>query len=168
MTVLATVACVVILWAFIPPTVLFPIFALASTILIFLGLAWLVLAIIGWAKFRARKLPSISAVVVVSTVILVAFSVPPRAAFAVSQGALKDLATDCNRSFQTQQAGAYTVRYIQPIDGGCLLYVVGGLIDSVGFAYLPDRTPYLGEPRRDGERGYTELRSDWYTFVEQF
>lgn len=168
-TAVATAACLVIVWAWIPPTVVFPIFALASTVLVFVGLAWLVLVLIGWAKFRAWKLPSIAVVVVVATAIAVMFSAPSRAAFAVSQGALSDLTIKCSQSFDVEHVGVYVVRYVQPVDdGGCLIYVEGGFLDSVGFAYLPDRTPYLGKPRRDGEIGYTPLQGNWYTFVQAF
>lgn len=167
-TAAAAVACLVILWACIPPTVMYAPFVLTLSGLALLGLAWLVLAIVGWVKFRAWKLSTIAAVVVVLTGLLVMASVPSRAAFAVSQEMLGDLATECTRSLEHRRVGAYALRYVEPIDGGCLIHVEGGFLDSVGFAHLPDRKPDTGDLRRDDGIEYTELRGDWYTFVEHF
>ncbi|WP_328810578.1 hypothetical protein [Rhodococcus sp. NBC_00294] len=168
-TVLAIAACVVILWAFIPPTVLFPIFALASAVLAVLGLVWLILAIVGWSKFGVWKLSAIAVVVVLSTAVLVVFSVPSRAAFAGSEGVLRAVATECSPSSEYELVGAYLVRAVRPVGGGgCRIDVVGGLFESVGFVYLPNSTPSLEKPRRDGEIWYTELKGDWYTVVQSF
>lgn len=167
-TVLAAAACGVVLWTFVPPTVFFPIFVLAAWVLFGLGIAWLVVALIGWFRFRAVRGSLAAPAVVVLTVGLVVFSVPSRVAFAVSENALTDLAATCEASFENRSVMVYRVQRTEPIGDGCLVYVEGGLIDSVGFAYLPGQDPYLGTPRRDGDIGYRPLHGDWYSFVEQF
>jgi len=167
-TALTVIPCGVILWAFIPPTVLFPIFALAAWLLVFLGVAWLVLLVIGLAKYRAWKPATVAVVLVLGTATLVALAVPSRAAFALSRGELTSMATDCNGSVHGDRVGLYSVLDTQPVTGGCLIYVEGGLIDSVGFAYFPEGAPSLGKPQRDGDIGYRKWADHWFTFTEAF
>ncbi len=168
LTVLVAVVCAVIISTFTPPVVLFPVYALASAVLLFLGALWLVLALIGWFKYHSLRWTAVAPAIVIVTAALVLLSVPSKGAFAVSKGALETVAQDCTKSTDTRRIGAYAVRSVRPTDSGCLFFIVGGLIDSIGLAYLPDGAPYLGEPRRDGDIGYERYDGDWYRFVQQF
>jgi hypothetical protein len=166
--ILVGLVCCVIVWAFLPPVVFFPWFALAAWVLLILGAVWLVLGVVGWFKFRALRVTTIAPVVVLATAGLVMLSVPSTVAFAVSKGSLAAAAVPCVQSWDDRRIGMYQVRRIQPVDGGCLFYIEGGLIDSIGLAYLPEGAPYLGKPRHDGDIGYTPYRGDWYRFVQRF
>lgn len=166
--VLVGLVCGVILWTFLPPVVLFPYFALASAVLLALGGIWVILGLIGWVRFRALR-PSVTApVLVLITVAAVAASVPSQFAFAVSKNRLTAVARECPKTFDDRRIGVYRVWQIRPVDGGCLFYIEGGLIDSIGLAHLPNGAPYLGEPRHDGDIGYREYHGDWYRFVQRF
>ena len=166
--VLVTLTCGVILWSFIPPVVYFPIFALASAMLLGLGGIWLILGLIGWVKHRSWRPSALAPAAVLLTVASVMLSVPSQVAFTMSKKSLADAARECSESFADRRIGAYQVRRIQPVDNGCLFFIEGGLIDSIGLAYLPDGAPYLGEPRHDGDIGYEEYAGDWYRFVQRF
>jgi hypothetical protein len=160
--------CGVVLWAFLPPVVFFPFLALAAWALLVLGAVWLILALIGWFRYRALRWSVVAPVLVVLTVGLVLLSVPPKFAFAVSEDALADVAVDCPKSWEGRRIGLYNVQYVRPVDNGCLFFIEGGLIDSIGLGYFPDVAPTLGEPRRDGDIGYHEFDGDWYLFVQRF
>lgn len=165
---LVGLTCCVIVLTFVPPVVIFPWFALASTILLILGAVWLVLGLVGWFSFRALRTTTIAPALVLTTAVLVMLSVPSTVAFAVSKGSLAAASGQCEQSFDDRWMGMYRVWRVQPVDGGCLFYIEGGLIDSIGLAYLPDGAPYLGVPRHDGDIGYTQYSGDWYRFVERF
>ncbi|WP_254900675.1 hypothetical protein [Rhodococcus sp. 1168] len=94
------------------------------------------------------------------TAALVLLSVPSKGAFAVSKGILETVAQDCTKSTGSLRIEACAVRSVRPTDSGCLSFIVGGLIDSTGLAYLPDGAPYLGETRRDGDIGYEQYDGD--------
>lgn len=166
--VLVTVACGVMLWAFMAPVADFVYVALAGWALLFLGLAWLVLALIGWIRYRAYRASLIAPLLVLVTVALVVFSVPFWIGFQVSKGGLADAAAECVDSFENVRIGVYEVRRTEKREEGCLFYTQGGLIDSVGIAHLPGGAPYIGAPRHDGDIGYRHLYDDWYRFTERF
>ena len=166
--VLVAVVCGVILWAFMPPVVFFPYFALASSVLVILGVVWAGLGLVGWFRYRAVRASAVAPVLVVLTVAAVALSVPSQVAFAVSKNALADAAQQCPQSWTDQRIGVYRIWQIRPVEDGCLFFIEGGLIDSIGLAYLPDGAPYLGDPRRDGEIGYRPYSGPWYRFVQRF
>ncbi len=166
--VLVALVCGVVLWAFMPPVVFFPYFALASSALVILGVVWAGLGLLGWFRYRALRASAVAPVLVVLTVVLVALSVPSRVAFAVSRNALAAEARQCPQSWTDQRIGMYRIWQIRPVEGGCLSFIEGGLIDSIGLAYLPDGAPHLGAPRRDGEIGYTPYSGPWYRFVQRF
>ena len=166
--VLVGLVCGVIVWTFVPPVVFFPWFALASWVLLILGAVWLVVGLVGWFKFRALRATAIAPALVLATAVLVVLSVPSTVAFAVSKRSLVAASTQCVQSMEDRRIGVYQVRRIQPVDGGCLFYIEGGLIDPIGLAYLPDGAPYLGKPRHDGDIGYEQYSGDWYRFVERF
>jgi hypothetical protein len=168
LTILVALACGVMLWAFMVPVVFFVYAALAGWALLFLGVAWLVLAVLGWFRYRAYRASLIAPVLVLVTVALVVFSVPFWIGFQVSKGGLADAAAQCDDSIENVRIGVYEVSRIADRQEGCLFYTRGGLIDSVGIAYLPGGAPYLGEPRRDGDIGYGHLEGDWYWFVQRF
>ncbi|MBS9372299.1 hypothetical protein [Rhodococcus sp. B50] len=167
-TVLVALVCCVIVWTFVPPVVLFPWFALASTVLLISGAVWLVLGLVGWFRFHTLRLTTIAPVMVLATTGLVMLSVPSTVAFAVSKGSLTAASAQCAQSWDDRWFGVYRVWRIQPVDGGCLFYIEGGLIDSIGLAYLPEGAPYLGKPRHDGDIGYEPYSGDWYRFVQRF
>lgn len=160
--------CGVILWAFTPPVVAYPQFALAAAGLLILGGIWLVLALVGWFRYRALRWSTVAPALVLLTAALVAAAVPSRVAFAVSKDALLTAAHECPDSFETRRIGLYTVWQTLPVENGCLFFVEGGLIDSIGLAYLPGGAPRLGEPRHDGDIGYQVYEEDWYTIVRRF
>ncbi|SUF08999.1 hypothetical membrane protein [Rhodococcus gordoniae] len=166
--VLVGLVCGVIVWTFVPPVVFFPWFALASWVLLILGAVWLVVGLVGWFKFRALRVTAIAPALVLATAVLVVWSVPSTVAFAVSKGSLVAASAQCAPSWDGRRIGVYQVRRIQPVDGGCLFYIEGGLIDPIGLAYLPGGAPYLGKPRHDGDIGYEQYSGDWYRFVERF
>lgn len=91
---------------------------------------------------------------VLVTCALVALSVPSRVAFTASKDSLAAEAQECSTSSTERRIGAYQVGRI------CLFFIEGGLINSIGLANLPAGTPYLGDPRRDGDIGYQELHGD--------
>ncbi len=165
---LVTLVCGVILYSFIPPTVSFPIFALAAWVLLILGAFWLTFALIGWFKYRAFRWTLVAPVLVLVTIGLVALSVPSTFAFTVSKRALSTAADQCGETFEDQTIGLYRVWMTERVDGGCLFYMDGGLIDPVGLAHMPDGVPYLGDPRHEGDIGYQEFNGDWYRFVVAF
>ncbi len=88
----------------------------------------------------------------------------------MSKNRLTAVARECPKTFDDRRiGGVYRVWQIRPVDGGCLFYIEGGLIDSIGLAHLPNGAPYLGEPpRHDGDIGYREYHGDWYRFVQRF
>lgn len=165
---LVFLVCGVILWTFLPPVVIFPFFAMAAWILLFLGAIWLALALVGWFGYRALRWSGVAPIFVVLTVGLVFLSVPSKFAFAVSEDALTATAVDCPKTFEGSRIGLYSVQYVQPVDNGCLFFIEGGLIDSIGLGYFPDVAPPLGKPRHDGDIGYQEFDGDWYLFVQRF
>lgn len=166
--VFVVLVCGVILWAFMPPVVFFPYFALAASVLVILGAVWVGLGLVGWFRYRAVRASAVAPVLVMLTVVLVAMAVPSRVAFAVSKNALADAAHQCPQSWTDQRIGVYRIWQIRPVEGGCLFFIEGGLIDSIGLAYLPDGAPYLGDPRRDDDIGYRPYSGPWYRFVQRF
>jgi hypothetical protein len=165
---IVAIVCGVILWTFMPPVVAFPLFALAAWTLVVTGPIWLLLSLIGWFKYRALRWSAIAPGVVLVTLMLVALSAPSLVAFAISKDSLAAAARECPKSLTDRRIGAYKVWQIQPVDNGCLFFIEGGLIDSIGLAYLPNGAPYIGDPRRDGDIGYQEYHGDWYQFVQRF
>lgn len=166
--VLVAATCGVVLWSFLPPVVYFPFFALAAWAMVILGAMWLVLTTIGWFKYRALRWSAAAPGVVVLTAALVVFSVPPTVAFAVSERSLDNAADHCTQSFESTTLGVYRVYMIQPVDGGCLFYIEGGLIQSIGFARFPDEAPDPRKARQDGEIEYETFDGDWYQFKQLF
>ncbi|MFE4500035.1 hypothetical protein ACFRFQ_09220 [Rhodococcus sp. NPDC056743] len=160
-------ACGVVLWSVVP-LVSYAYYALAIVVLAVLGAVWLILSVIGWFKFRAMRWSLIAPGLVLVTGALVMLSVPSRVAFMASQSSLVAEAQECSTSSTDRRIGAYQVRRIEPVGDGCLFYLEGGLINSIGLAYLPDGAPYLGDPRHDGDIGYQAFDGDWYTFVQAF
>ncbi|MBY6540286.1 hypothetical protein HQ325_16550 [Rhodococcus sp. BP-349] len=156
------------LYSSTPPAVMILLFAGTVWALGILGAAWLVLTVVGWIKYRAWKLASIAVAIVAATAVLVVLSVPFRVAFAVSKGPLTDIATACSATPAGGWAGAYELDGVSAVDGGCLIYVEGGFLDQVGFAYMPDGAPKLGPPDGEQQIGYAGLDGDWYTFVHRF
>ncbi len=170
---LVAVACGVMLWSSAAPVVDFVYFMLAGWALVLLGVAWLVLVVIGWFRYRTVRRTLLAPAVVAPALVLVTAALvvvqaPFRLGFLVSKPALADAAADCTYSLEHRRIGVYSVRSTRELDGGCLFFTQGGLIDSVGIAYLPGGAPHLGAPRHDGDIGYDHIGGDWYRFVERF
>ncbi|MBY6364638.1 hypothetical protein [Rhodococcoides corynebacterioides] len=102
-----------------------------------------------------------------ATVVLAGMSVPFTVGFAMSRSSLAEVAEDCAAP-GGGRIGVYVFEGLEAADGGCLIYVEGGVVDQVGFAYLPDGAPRLGPPAGEQEIGYAELDGDWYTFLRRF
>ncbi|MDI9913718.1 hypothetical protein [Rhodococcus sp. IEGM 1379] len=99
-------------------------------------------------------------VLVLITLTLVMLSVASRVACAISKDSLSAAAAECSESLSTQRIGVYKVVQIWSDNTGCKFHIEGGLIDSIGLAYLPDGALYLGNPRCDGDIGYQEFDGD--------
>lgn len=166
--VLVAIACGVVLWSFLPPVVYFLFFVLAAWALLILGGVWLVSAAIGWFKYRALRWSTVAPVLVVVSAALVMFSVPPTLAFAVSERSLSTTADHCAQSSGDTTVGVYRVYRIEPVEGGCLFFIEGGLFQTIGLAQFPDNAPYIGEPQHEGDIGYEEFDGDWYQFEQLF
>ena len=165
---MVAVACGIVLWASAAPVVDFVYVAIAEFGLLILGGAWIVLTWIGFQRYRASWASLLVPVLVVLTFVLSYLSVPFWIGFQVSKPALRDAADDCGAT-GPRQLGLYDVRMVRAADeGGCLFFTQGGLIDSVGIAYLPGGAPNLGEPRHEGDIGYRHIEGDWYRFVQRF
>ncbi|MBY6352352.1 hypothetical protein [Rhodococcoides corynebacterioides] len=166
-TAIAAAACAVLLYSLTPPAAMIWLLAASGWLLLILGAVWLVLTIVGWVRYRAWKLSSIAVVVVAATVVLAGMSVPFTVGFAMSKSSLAEVAEDCTAP-GGDRIGVYVFEGLKAADGGCLIYVEGGVVDQVGFAYLPGGAPRLGPPAGEQEIGYAELDGDWYTFLRRF
>lgn len=165
---LVAVACGVVLWASAAPVVDFVYVALAEFGLLILGGGWVVLTWIGFVRYRAWRASVLAPALVVVTIVLSSLSIPFWIGFQVSKPALHDAAADCAAG-EPRHIGIFDVQMVRAAEeGGCLFFTQGGLIDSVGIAYLPSGAPNLGEPRHDGDIGYRHIEGDWYRFVQRF
>lgn len=59
-------------------------------------------------------------------------TVPSKLAFSVSEKSSTATAVDCPKAAYDRRIGLYTVSRTQPVDDGCLFFMEGGLIDSIG------------------------------------
>lgn len=89
---------------------------------------------------------------------------PPKVAFAVSERSLSTAAGHCVQLFEGTTLGVYRVYRTQPVEGGCLFFKEGGLLNSIGLAHFSDGATYIGE----GDIGYEEFDGDWYQFEQLF
>jgi hypothetical protein len=162
--ILAGVMCAVVMWAAVTPVTTFVCAAFAFCAGVVIGIVWLVFAVVGWLRYRTVRRSLVAPVIVVTTAVLVVFSIPFEVGFALSENRLTDLAATCRPSREGSQAGVYTIRRVVAIgDSGCLFYTDGGFLDDVGVAYLPGGP--TGEVRARFES--IELRhisDDWYRF----
>lgn len=171
---LAATACVVVLWSLVPPVVFYPLFVLAAGALVIVGAVWLAAVVFGSIRYGWRRVTLVAPIIVLVTVGLAAIDLPGRFGWWVSKDDLQQAAVACadpsdGTDLRFRWIGAYRVYSAHRVgDDGCRFAVEGGLIDSVGVAYLPGEQPYLGAPRRDGEFGYRHIEGDWYAFVQRF
>ncbi|MEE4023980.1 hypothetical protein V1Y59_12910 [Gordonia sp. PKS22-38] len=167
-TTLAVIAaCGALLWTLVPPTADFAYLVLAMWALLGFAAIWLVLAVFGCFRYRRFRLSAVAPLVILVTVILAVADVPSRVGFAVSRPALEAAADRCDESLDETKIGVYEVWRIESADGGCRFFMKGGLVDSVGLAYLPDGPPTerSGDEREITYRGFED---EWYRFVQQF
>jgi uncharacterized membrane protein len=156
--------CAVILWAAVTPVTTFVYAAFAFCAGVVIGIVWLVLAVVGWLRYRTVHRSLVAPVIVVTTAVLVVFSVPFQVGFALSEDRLKELAATCRPSGEGSQAGAYTIRRVVAIgDSGCLLYTDGGFLDDVGVVYLPGG-PTDEVRARFESIDFRHVSGDWYRF----
>lgn len=171
---LAAAACLVVLWSLVPPVVFYPLYVLASGALIIVGVVWLAAVVFGSIRYGWRAVTLVAPVIVLVTVVLAAVELPGRFGWWVSKDDLQQAAVACadpadGADLRSRRIGVYRVYSVHRVgDRGCRFTVEGGLVDSVGVAYLPGERPYLGDPRRDGEIGYRHIEGDWYAFVQRF
>lgn len=126
------------------------------------GLAWLVTAGVGVARFRAWFPSLLAPLMVLLTVALSRSGLPADLGWTLSRDALERTAVTCTPATGTR-AGVYRITTVTEYRGGCLLYTGGGFMSSQGFAYYPDAAP----PGGDG-RSYERFEGPWYRFVESF
>jgi hypothetical protein len=124
------------------------------------------------AWWRVAVAPAVGVVVLV----LLTFNVPLDVRWAMSEDAFNEAVEDINQDRPDRDPsdsigapttiGSYNVRYARRVeDGGVLFFDAdGGLIDEVGFAYLPNG-PYPELENGIFERPHFEsLGGGWYTF----
>ncbi|OZF54546.1 hypothetical protein CH293_07495 [Rhodococcus sp. 14-2470-1b] len=174
---LAALVCLLVLWAYVPPERNYLYFGIAQGAVLAVAAVWLLLGLVGWAKYRTLRLTAIAPVFALVTAVLVSLSIPSAFAFAVSEGALTATAEECpDVDTAERRVGLYRVWHTMPVDpdaaghGGCVLYVRGGgRVDGVGLAYLPLGIPntythYAGRPDIE----YSHYDGDWYQFTQVF
>ncbi|MFT3660784.1 MAG: hypothetical protein QM809_05140 [Gordonia sp. (in: high G+C Gram-positive bacteria)] len=131
-----------------------------------LGVIWLAPALFGLVRHRAW-LPSLAApLVVVLFGALAAFG--PDVSFAVSRSAMTEHARDCARTGETWFRTVYVEQTHRLSDGVCVFTTPGGLIDMIGWAWVPAGVEVNQTEVRDGEYIYRHVTGDWYRFVRRF
>lgn len=162
--ILAGGMCAVVLWAAVTPVTNFIYAALAFCACVVVGVVWLIFAVVGWLRYRTVRRSLIAPAIVVTTAMLIIFSVPFQVGFALSEGRLTELAATCKPSGADSQAGVYSIRRVVAIgDSGCLFYTDGGFLDDVGVVYLPSGP--TDEIRAGFESiEFSHVSGDWYRF----
>lgn len=133
---------------------------LAGAVLVAAGVAWMVLAPIGCAKYREYRAVMIAPIVVGIGVALVFSGVPDRLAWWLSADSFTRAAQVCAKGDATW-FGVMHVDGIYPYDGGCLfaIYPTDG-----GVAYFaPGSRPPSGPPRPYAHV-YERFAPNWYHF----
>ncbi|WP_135236852.1 hypothetical protein [Nocardia sp. CS682] len=135
------------------------------TLMLFLavGLACLATGLAGALLYRSWRLSLIAPAVAILSIAVGFTGIPGKVGWALSKDAFEHAAVTCAQAKDTR-LGVIRVTTITKRDGGCRLYTHGGLIDPVGFAYFPDRTPVTSSP----EDSYTHLEGPWYRFYDGF
>lgn len=165
--VLVLVSCGIILWSFITPIPYILYFAIAAWTLVAFGATWFAFALVGWLKYRAIGWSAVAPFFVVLTLGLILTSTPSKLAFAMSRDTLTATATECPRTSTDRRIGWYTIKYIQPVEHGCLFVMDGGMGDWVGLAYFPDAVPTLTDPRKPGDIRYEKFDGMWFLFTQR-
>jgi hypothetical protein len=129
-----------------------------------IGIAWLVFAVVGWLRYRTVRRSLIAPVLVVTTAVLVVFSVPFQVGFALSKNRLTELAATCQPSGADNRAGVYAIRQVVAIsDSGCLFYTDGGFLDEVGVVYVPGGDTDAIRAQFESIE-LSHVSGDWYRF----
>ncbi|MBF6352424.1 MULTISPECIES: hypothetical protein [Nocardia] len=165
-TLAVSVCCVAMLWMLMSDAAL-PVLVLAGWALVLLGVLWLVIGLFGAIRYHRYRWLLLAPGAVASTCVLAWADIPEDLGWRISSGSLEDLATGCAASAQGRY-GVYTITSVVKRDDGCLLYTDGGLVDPVGFAYLPHGVPGRGATHYDGDFRYVPLEDSWYRFVQRF
>ncbi|MFD3507919.1 hypothetical protein [Nocardia sp. NPDC058666] len=133
----------------------------AGALLFVAGVAWMVLAPIGCAKFRQYRAVAIAPIVVAVGAGLVFSGLPDRLAWWLSEGSLTQAAQDCSDS-GGDWFGVMYVDYVHRSDGGCGFsrYATNG-----GVAYFaPGTTPPDGPPQ-PYRYVYEPFAPNWYRYT---
>ncbi|WP_120802606.1 hypothetical protein [Williamsia muralis] len=162
--ILAAVTCAVVLWAAVTPVAILFYVLIAMWAFVAIGIAWLVFAVVGWLRYRTVRRSLIAPVLVVTTAVLVVFSVPFHVGFALSKNRLTELAATCQSSGADNRAGVYAIRRVIALsDSGCMFYTDGGFMDKVGVVYLPGGPTDAFRARFESIE-LSHVSGDWYRF----
>jgi hypothetical protein len=136
------------------------------------GLAWLILAI---TELAGRRLPLAVTMAVIPLLVIggtgfaARIELPLLARFALSRPAFDQVIADRGETAPgapcPKRIGSYRIRSCRTI-GSDTYYTArdAGLLDSVGFVYLPEGAPI--DPPTNTSIRYAQLRGPWYSFVE--
>lgn len=156
--------CATTIVLFIAPFPLFPAVVLAELAFVALGTVWIVLATVHGLRYRwDRRILAAPAMVVVTAALVVA-DVPYRLGWLAAQDAMTEAARSCVETTENHWISVYDVRGVSEHDGGCHFALSGGLINSVGLAYLPEGAPTTGDERHVGYN-YEPIGDDWYKYI---
>ncbi|MGW1737175.1 hypothetical protein ACWCPQ_00035 [Nocardia sp. NPDC001965] len=135
---------------------------IASGVLLVLGVLWSIWALFGLIRYRAHPLSAVAPLLAAVAVGLVYSGAAERSGWQLSKGALAAAAVDCADSSEPARIGLYLVERVHRYGAECRFYTDGGLIDQVGFAYLPEGPP---PERRASETTYRRYDGSWYRFT---
>ncbi|WP_157535194.1 hypothetical protein [Nocardia inohanensis] len=163
---LVFLVCLWVLWHFTASNDRLGAFFLGGCAIMILGIGWLVLAILGMAKYNRFVLSAIVPAVVVMTLILLWSGIPGRIGWAFSKPALERAAADCTRTDDAGRIGLFDFDYVRPEgDGGCSFSLKNSGFGPDGYAYFPREAPANpGAGAGSGTR-YHRYDGNWYTFT---
>ncbi|MEV2223943.1 hypothetical protein AB0E01_29255 [Nocardia vinacea] len=144
-----------------------PYLLLAGIGLVCVGAIWFAAGIWGLIAYRTYLLTLLAPVLVLGAFALLLTGVMPKLSWWISRDAFTEVGTACAATSSDRWIGVYHIRHIGKYDGGCLFYTDGGLLDSVGFAYMPDGVPAAAHPGY-ARIEYTPFEGAWYRFSEPF
>ncbi|GGL00501.1 hypothetical protein [Nocardia jinanensis] len=135
---------------------------IAINVLLVLAVAWSICAVFGLIRYRAHLLSAVAPLLVAVTVAVVYTGAAEWSGWQLSKGSLAAAAAECAERSDSVRIGVYTIERVDRDGAECRFYTGGGLIDRVGFAYLPDGPP---PEFRASETTYRQYDGSWYRFV---
>ncbi|WP_327151412.1 hypothetical protein [Nocardia sp. NBC_01329] len=133
-----------------------------TSVLLVSAVLWAICALFGLVRYRAHLLSAVAPLLVAVTVAVVYSGAAERSGWQLSKGSLEAAAVECAERSGPDRIGLYTVELIESDGRECRFYTDGGLIDRVGFAYLPDGPP--PEHQSSGTT-YRQYDGSWYRLV---